>query len=486
MTYEEAVRYLLTLGSELAAPRQPASMGGGPGRVAKFDLHNITVLADRLGSPHRAYPSIHVAGTNGKGSTAAMLESILRRAGLKTGLYTSPHLERINERIRINGAEISDAAFADSFTRLQALIEALLAAGHEASGLKAHPTFFECLTAMAFDCFARESVDFAVFEVGMGGRLDSTNIVAPEVAVITQIDFDHENYLGHSIEEIAGEKAGIIKSNAWVVSAAERPEARAVIRRRAEEMNARLVEIDAAYNVESLVVGATLGSPALGGASPAPTTLRAREVGSNWQMELAVPLAGRFQVRNAVTAVAAARLLAEHGFRISDAALRDGIATVEWPGRLELLQEHPAVYLDGTHNPAGARELLRFWEEHFAGRRIHLVYGAVRDKAVDEIAGLLFPRAASVVLTQAKTSRAISAAALKEITAHLAPDAEVLADPAAAFERALERAAADDVVFGTGSLYLVGDLRRWWRLSRAGLARDKRAAPGEAAHRAAS
>jgi dihydrofolate synthase/folylpolyglutamate synthase len=486
VTYDEAVRYLLTLGAELAAPRQPASAGGGPGRVAKYDLHNISVLAERLGAPHRAYPSVHVAGTNGKGSTAAMLGSILRRAGLKTGLYTSPHLERINERIRINGSEISDLEFAVAFTRVQSLIEELLAAaGPDAGALPAHPTFFECVTAMAFDCFARAHVEFAVFEVGMGGRLDSTNIITPEVAVITQIDFDHETYLGHSIEEIAAEKAGIIKPNAWVVSAAERPEARGVIHRRCVEMNARLVEIDEAYLVERSAGILPVPSPdkttaeTLRLRSGQATALRqsavVRDAKTNWQIELAVPLPGRFQVRNAVTAIAAARLLAERGFRISDAAVRDGIAAVEWPGRLELLQERPAVYLDGTHNPAGARELLKFWEERFAGQRIHLVYGAVRDKAVDEIAGLLFPRAASVILTQAKTVRAISVAALKEVTAHLAPDAEVVADPAAALERALERTAADDVVFATGSLYLVGDLRRWWR-ERAAKADTHRAA----------
>src|SRR5574337_699541 len=240
MIYAEAVRYLLTLGRELASPQQ--------GRAVKFDLHNITVLAEHMGGPQRFYPCVHIAGTNGKGSTAAMLESILRCAGLRTGLYTSPHLERINERIRLDGEDIPDRDFAAAFTRIQDHIEVLLASGK----LAAHPTYFECLTGMAFDAFARREVDFAVFEVGMGGRLDATNIVTPEVAVITRIDFDHENFLGHSIEEIAGEKAGIIKPGGWVVSAAEHPKARAVVARRAAEMDARLVEVDAACHVEDL------------------------------------------------------------------------------------------------------------------------------------------------------------------------------------------------------------------------------------------
>src|SRR6266849_10625830 len=199
MNYESAVRYLLSLGRELAAPTQAAS--------AKFDLENITVLAERLGRPERAYPSVHIAGTNGKGSTAAFLESILRHAGFRTGLNTSPHLEKINERIRVNGAEISDYDFAETFTRIQAQIEQLLAAGK----LRAHPTYFECVTAMAFEYFARAHVDFGIFEVGLGGRLDATNILTPAISVVTRVDFDHENFLGHSLREIAAEKAGILK-----------------------------------------------------------------------------------------------------------------------------------------------------------------------------------------------------------------------------------------------------------------------------------
>ena len=443
MTYEEAVRYLLTLGRELASPQQA--------RAAKFDLRNITVLAERLGHPQRAYPSVHIAGTNGKGTTAAMLDSILRAAGLRTGLYTSPHLERINERIRLDGEEIADSDFAETFARIHATIEELLASGPEASGLAAHPTYFECLTAMGFDFYARRQVDFAVFEVGMGGRLDATNIVTPEVAVITQIDFDHENFLGHSIEEIAAEKAGIIKPGGWVVSAAEHPAARAVIARRAAELDARLVEVDTAYRVEGLHAVAGCYRAAVSSAH------------STRRIELALPLPGRFQMRNAVAALAAARLLAERGFPLDDAAIARGIATVRWPGRLERVHERPSVYLDGTHNPAGARELLAFWEEHFQGKRILLVYGAMRDKAVDEITGLLFPRAATVIVTQPRQARAISADALSSMTRHLAKRMEVVAEPEEALERALELAARDDAVFATGSLYLVGDLRGWWR-----------------------
>jgi dihydrofolate synthase/folylpolyglutamate synthase len=450
MNYEESVRALLSLGKELAAPRQPARTPTASLAipVQKFGLENITILAEDLGRPHCAMPCAHIAGTNGKGSTAAMLESILRVAGLRTGLYTSPHLELVNERIRINGENISDQDFAAAWTGVSASIESLMASGK----LVAHPTFFECITAMAFLAFAANRVDFAIYEVGMGGRFDATNIVTPEVAVITPIDFDHENYLGHSIEEIAAEKRGIIKADAWVVSAAQRPEARSVIARRCVEMNARLVEVDSEWCIEDLKASGGFYSAAATFAH----TFR--------KLAIAPALSGRFQVQNALTAATAARLLTERGFPIGDEAIECGIATVRWPGRLERISERPDMYLDGTHNPAGARELLRFWEENFSGRRIFLVYGAMRDKAVDEIAGLLFPRAEAVILTMPRQSRAISASLLSEITGHFARNSVVVPDPIEAVERAMELAGPDGVVFATGSLYLVGDIRGLWRL----------------------
>jgi dihydrofolate synthase / folylpolyglutamate synthase len=437
MNYDDSVRALMALGRELAAPQQA--------RVQKFGLGNVTTLVEALGNPHRAAPCAHIAGTNGKGSTAAMLDSILRAAGMRTGLYTSPHLERINERIRIDGDDISDEDFAAAWTRVQGAIEALLASGK----LAAHPTYFECVTAMAFVAFAESGVDFAIYEVGLGGRLDSTNIVQPEVAVITSIDFDHEDFLGHSIEEIASEKAGIIKPGAWVVSSAERPEARAVIARRCKDLDARLVEIDTAWRIEE--------GPASNGCYRAVVS----PVHSHKKLSIEPPLPGRFQIRNALAAATAAHLLSERGFPIDDKAIESGIRNARWPGRLERLAERPTVYLDGTHNPAGARELLKFWEENFKGRRIVLVYGAMRDKAVDEIAGLLFPAVDFVILTEPRQPRAISAPLLAEMTSHLAKKAMVVPDPGEALERAIEMAGPQDAVFATGSLYLVGDLRAY-------------------------
>jgi dihydrofolate synthase/folylpolyglutamate synthase len=286
------------------------------------------------------------------------------------------------------------------------------------------------------------------------------------VAVITAIDFDHENFLGHSIEEIAAEKAGILKAGVPVVSAAERAEARAVMARRVEELGCPLVELDDAYSIENE------------SADAAGARATIREVSSGWSVNIPVPLPGRFQLRNALAAVAAVRLVATHNSRvdsligtprgsrinlpIADTAISRGLAAVYWPGRLELLQAHPAVYLDGAHNPAAARELAAYWDEHFSGRRIHLVYGALRDKAVDEVAGILFSRTSTVVLTEPPTPRAISARQLAEMTDHFGARVQIVIEPEAALERALELAAPHDAVFVAGSLYLVGALRRYW------------------------
>src|SRR5882762_8851683 len=439
MKYEASVRYLLSLGRELAAPTQASA--------AKFDLENITVLAERLGHPERTYPSAHIAGTNGKGSTAAFLESILRHSGFRTGLNTSPHLERINERIRINGNEIGDQSFAETLSRIQVLIEELLATGK----LRAHPTYFECVTAMAFEYFARERVEFAVFEVGLGGRLDATNILSPLLTIITRIDFDHENFLGHSLAEIAREKGGILKPGVPFVLSEQRPEARQVVLARAQSLGCPVIEPAQIFRVnqESMQTGRVHA--------------RVVETDSGKIFELAPNLPGRFQLENALNAIAAVRLLCERGFRISSDAITQGIANTVWPGRLEQLHSSPDVYLDGAHNPAAARELAHFLEQNFGGRKVWLIYAALRDKAVDEVAGLLFPHAAEVIFTAPRISRAVSATQLAEIAGHHAARFSVLPDAERAFEYALAEAAPEDAIFITGALYLVGQLRHYWK-----------------------
>jgi dihydrofolate synthase / folylpolyglutamate synthase len=449
MNYAAAVAYLLSLGRELAAPTQAAA--------AKFNLENITILDERLGHPSRAYPSAHIAGTNGKGSTAAFLESILRHAGLRTGLNTSPHLEKINERIRINAKEISDQDFAAVFTRIHETIEQLLADGK----LRAHPTYFECVTAMAMEHFARQRVDFAVFEVGLGGRLDATNILAPAVTIITPVDFDHENFLGHSLHEIATEKAGILKPNTPVVVAPQLPEAREVILKRAKELTCPVVETNVAYRIEEKPASA---SQAKSESFPAGTVAATiEEVSPPWSLDISPSLAGHFQVQNALNAVATARVLAASGLHITDNAIASGISNTVWPGRLEKLQAHPDVYLDGAHNPAAARELAAFLTQNFASRKIWLIYGALRDKSVDEVAGWLFPLAAEVVFTEPRTPRAISASQLAEIAGYHARHSETIPDAEKAFDHVLPSAQPEDAIFVCGSLYLVGQLRAYWK-----------------------
>jgi dihydrofolate synthase / folylpolyglutamate synthase len=438
MDYPSAVRYLLSLGRELAAPTQAVA--------AKFDLENIAVLLERLGRPDRAYPTVHIAGTNGKGSTAALMEAILRQAGFRTGLNTSPHLERINERFRIDGEEISDQRFAEAFTRIHRVIEELLAEGK----LRAHPTYFECVTALAFEAFAQERVEFGVIEVGLGGRLDATNIVTPVVSVITRIDFDHENYLGHSLAEIASEKAGILKYHVPCVSAAQLPESREVIRARAKELNCPLLETGEAFRIEREEL--------------ADGCVRAivSEIATGTQFRISPQLPGRFQLGNALNALAAARVLLERGFRITQENIERGIAAAVWPGRLEKLQSTPDVYLDGAHNPSAANELAQFLEENFVGRRVILIFGAMRDKALDEITGALFAPASEVILTQPNSPRAVSAAQLAELVGHHAERFSVAQEAEAALERAFRMAGPADAIFITGSLYLVGQLRHAW------------------------
>ena len=439
MNYENAVRYLLTLGRELAAPTQAAA--------AKFNLENITALLERLGRPERSFPSVHVAGTNGKGSTAAFIESILREAGFRTGLNTSPHLERITERIRIDGEEIADDLFAEIFTRIAATIEELLADGT----LKAHPTYFECVTAIAFEAFARERVDFAVVEVGLGGRLDATNVLMPVVSVITRVDFDHENFLGHSLGEIAGEKGGILKERVPVVIAEQQGAARTVLLSMANERQCPVTEVAEAFAVEreDLQDGFVRATVV--------------EKVSGRTFELAPQLAGRFQLQNALNALACARILQGRNYKLSDRDIVDGISRTRWPGRMERLQKNPDIYLDGAHNPGAARELARFLEETLAGRRIYLLFAAMRDKAIDEVAGLLFPLAYEVIFTEANTPRAVSAVQLEEIAGHHAARSVVIPEAEKALDAVLRRARDRDAIFITGSLYLVGQLRRAWR-----------------------
>jgi dihydrofolate synthase/folylpolyglutamate synthase len=407
LTYDDAVRTLLSLGPE--------------GKSGKFGLEGITRLAAALGDPQLAAPSVLIAGTNGKGSTAAMLEAALRESGYSTGLYTSPHLARINERIRVNGRDISDADFGAAFGAVSETIERLLASGD----LPKHPSFFECVTAMGWVYFRHRQCQIQVLEVGLGGRLDATNISRPAISVITPVDMDHETYLGNTLELIAAEKAGIIKNDGVVVMAAQQAIADAVISRVAQERYARLIRVT----------------------EPAPS--------GPGGYKLSLP--GEHQRGNAATALAVIAELRAQGWELPEDAVRRAFATTHWPGRLERIAQHPDVYLDGAHNPAGARVLRDFIRT--TQPPCVLVFGAMRDKAIGEIAEILFPAADAVVLTQPTNKRAASPETLHEITSHLNDYLYLRASPSEAVDLATRLAGPEGTVFVAGSLFLIGDLQ---------------------------
>jgi dihydrofolate synthase / folylpolyglutamate synthase len=410
VNYPDSVEFLYALGNEV--------------KTAKLGLDRIRVVLDALGRPQDRLRIVHVAGTNGKGSTCAMIESGLRANGLRTGLFTSPHLSQPTERIRIDGAPVSAAEFAAAFERVHAVVEKLLAAGR----IDLHTTYFETVTAMALLHFESAAVDVVVLEVGLGGRLDATNVVHPALAVITPIDYDHEQFLGKSIESIAGEKAGILEPGVPAVFAPQRAEAAAVLAARARELGIAVTRPDP---VEALELH--------------PRGSRFRVSG----IQIDCPLAGEHQVTNAATAVAALSLL-----DIPPAAIARGIAAARWPGRLERISENPEIVLDGAHNPAGARALAAYIERFYAGRRVRLIFGAMRDKAIDEIAGILFPLAGEVIVTAPRQSRAIAPEAVRDAAGH--PSVRIAAD----IEEALAMVrGSDDPVFVTGSLFLVAEAR---------------------------
>jgi dihydrofolate synthase/folylpolyglutamate synthase len=410
VNYPDSVHFLYSLGNEI--------------KTAKLGLERIRAVLETLGRPQDRLRFVHVAGTNGKGSTCAMIESALRAANRHTGLFTSPHLAEPTERIRIDGRPISAERFAQAFDRV-----------HAACALDDHTTYFETVTAMALLVFAEEHADMVVLEVGLGGRLDATNVVSPELCVITPVDFDHEAFLGKSLESIAGEKAGILKPGVPAVFARQRPEAARVLDQRAAELS-----IPVARNADWTVCD--LEADARGS--------RFRLTGER-HLRLACPLAGEHQVENAVTAAVALACLG-----VPDSAIESGIACTRWPGRLERVCERPEIILDGAHNPAGARALAAYIDRFYGHRRVRLIYGAMRDKAIDEISGILFPRAQQVIVTAPQQARALAPEALRDIGGH--PDLRIAPTLRDALALVAD-ASPEDVVFVTGSLFLVAEAR---------------------------
>ena len=441
VTYAAAVARLLELGHEL----------GSTGR--KFDLAHMQALTRALGHPERRFASVLIAGTNGKGSTAATLAGILQAAGYRTGLYTSPHLVTVNERIRLDGAAISDPEFTEIFRRIQETAERLVARGE----LPWPPSYFETLTAMAFEYFASSGVEIAVLEVGMGGRLDATNVVEPCVAVITDIALDHEKFLGNTVSAIAGEKAGIIRAGGVVVTLPQHPEANDVIGNTILQRDAR--GVSAVPYVPPVSPGAPRAALLV-----ADEKLRNRYPLSVLNSEIVVdsPLIGRHQLRNIALAIATAIELKACGFPVTAQQIERGIQQTRWPGRLQLVAAHdgwPDVLLDVAHNPAGAWALRSALSEYFAGRRLVFVFGAMRDKAVAEIAEILFPLAERVIATRAAggNPRAAEPEEIIATCSRLTVDWTTAATVASALGKARANALDETLIVVTGSIYIVGE-----------------------------
>jgi dihydrofolate synthase/folylpolyglutamate synthase len=423
----------------------------------KFDLAHMRVLLQAMEHPERRFPSVLIAGTNGKGSTAATLASILRASGLKTGLYTSPHLIRINERIRINGEEISDSDFADLHAQVDGQAGKLVRNGE----LPWHPSFFEMMTAIAFEYFARRKVELAVLEVGMGGRLDATNVVEPRVSVITDISLDHQKYLGNTLGEIATEKMGIVRSRGVAIVLPQQPEANDVIGNSILEIDARAV------NAVPYVPPVSPGSGeylVLSTESGTGYVYRYPLQVLDEQISVGTPLVGRHQLRNVALAIAAAVELNEQGYGgITAKNIQRGIRETRWPGRFQMIAARPGwpeMVIDVAHNPAGAWALRSALSERYDGRPLIFVFGAMRDKAIAEMAEILFPLAEKVIATRPDNPRSASPEEIQRAAARTGADVEEVEDVQEAVERARALAGARTVVVITGSIYMVGEVMR--------------------------
>jgi dihydrofolate synthase/folylpolyglutamate synthase len=423
----------------------------------KFDLAHMRVLLEALQHPEHKFPAVLIAGTNGKGSTAATLASILQASGYKTGLYTSPHLVSINERIRINGATISDDDFAGIHDLVDRTAERLVSENE----LPWHPSFFEMLTAIAFEYLAREKVAIAVLEVGMGGRLDATNVVEALVSVITDISLDHQKFLGDTITEIAREKAGIIRANRPVVTLPQTPEANDVLGHTMLDLGARAISaVPYVPPVSPNSAQYTLPSTRekAGYIARYPLQVMGGEI------TVETPLVGRHQLRNIALAVAAAEELARQGFAaITAATVERGIRETRWLGRFQVLPataDHPEVVFDVAHNPAGAWALRSTLSATYEDRPLVFVFGAMRDKAVGEIAEILFPLAERVVATHVDNPRAATPAEIREAARRVAVDIDEAPDVPAALAKARAAAGTRGLVVVTGSIYIVGEAMR--------------------------
>jgi dihydrofolate synthase/folylpolyglutamate synthase len=428
MQFDEALSYLLSLGHETLA--------------MKLGLQNTETLLAALENPQAAFPSVQIAGTNGKGSTAVLLDSILRAAGIKIGLYTSPHLISITERIKVDGKEISQAEFA----RLASLVRLTCETLVRDMRLEALPTFFEQVTAIALTAFREAKIDLAILETGLGGRLDATTCSGAETVAITPVAMDHETYLGETIEEIAGEKAAIIRPGVNAVIAPQIPAVRSIIMRQCERSGVTPTFVENKNAIDEVTYDRRL--------------CVSFEVSGDSYERVWLGLRGRHQIVNAAVAVALVEVLRGKGINIPRAAVVQGLERAEHQGRLEWVPGKPPILLDGAHNPAGA-ETLRDYLEEFAPRPLTIVFGAMRDKKLREIGEILFPTADQVVLTEIDNPRAATVEMLHDVASEFVNASQIVAAISSreALRLARERTPPEGIICFAGSLYLIGEVQ---------------------------
>lgn len=430
--YQAALHYLYSFIDYEKLP------GASPKRMG---LEKVDTLLEWLGHPERAYPVVHVAGTKGKGSTAAMISSMLHRSGYRVGLYTSPHLVSLRERIMIDGEPIPKADLCRMANAIREPVEAM--SQHPAGGPE---SFFDVWTALAFLYFAEQRIDIGVIEVGLGGRLDSTNVVQPAVCVITPLGLDHTDRLGHTLPEIAGEKAGIIKDGVPVVISPQMPEALAVIRETCDRRHNRLIEVG--RDIRFVIRRAD--------------TERQIFDAQGWKgryTALEIPLLGTYQVVNATAAIGAVETLREQGFRVTEQGIAEGLKSVRWPGRLQVVEKHPWLVLDGAHNVLAAHTLVQSVRSLFSCRRTILMLSLQQDKAVDELCRVFGAWADAVIVTGRRVMRRRQAdpEQVAALFHHLSVPACVAQTVPEALDMARAMAGPEDLICITGSLALVGE-----------------------------
>jgi dihydrofolate synthase/folylpolyglutamate synthase len=429
MTYSETLDYLYD--------KLPMFSRIGSAAIKK-DLTNTLSICKHLGDPQEKFKSIHVAGTNGKGSVSHMLAAILQTAGYKTGLYTSPHLYDFRERIKINGAMIPEEFVVRFVKKVKPLIETI------------QPSFFEITVAMAFDFFAEQKVDIAIIETGLGGRLDSTNIIDPELSIITNIGYDHMNILGNSLEEIAGEKAGIIKKGKPVIIGEKKKETEQVFTSKAKERNAPLLFGEDYFFVEYLQTGNEF------------LKLAVRDIGQKKTIELKIDLPGIYQAKNILSVLTAIDLLKQNGWSIDEKMIYEALQNVKTltglHGRWEVLQTNPTIVLEVAHNEDGVSQMLQHIKQ-LNYNKLHFVFGVVKDKEVDQVLSLL-PADAIYYFTQAHIARALDKEQLANKAKIFGLRGEVFDDVNLALKNALKKASRDDLIIVCGSIFLVAEVKR--------------------------